>query len=366
MKTKLGILILVLIMPLVGYAAEAGSDDAKKGWYTNIVDYDFVAQHAVLPQKPGVMIIDSRPTARKYDKGHVPGAVSIPDSSFDKMTNLLPQDKSTLLILYCGGTKCKLSHKSAFKAEKLGYTNIKVYAEGYPDWKKKGGLEAVSIAHIKKLVDSKAKVVIIDSRPKARKYDKGHIPGAISIPDTQFDQFKDQLPADKATPLYFYCGGLKCKLSPNSAQKAIALGYTKVYIVPEGYPAWKKAYGGGAAKAAPAIKEGTAGGNITVASFQQIMQEAPNTLLLVDVRDPEEFKSGTIQGAINIPINELEKKMDSLPTDKTVVFFCGTGGRAGEAYDMLKMFKADMKAYFLNAEIDFKSDGSYSMKELQS
>jgi len=227
-------------------------------------------------------------------------------------------------------------------------------------------LQAVSIARIKKLVDSKAKVVIVDSRPKARKYDKGNIPGAISIPDTQFDRFKDQLPADKATPLYFYCGGLKCKLSPSSAQKAIALGYTKVFIVPEGYPAWKKAYGGGAAKPAPAIKEGTAGGNITVASFQQIMSEAPDTLVLVDVRDPEEFKSGTIQGAINIPINELEKKMDSLPTDKTVVFFCGTGGRAGEAYDMVKMFKADIKTYFLNAEIEIKKDGSYSMKELES
>jgi len=363
MKTKLGILILVLIMPLVGYTAEPGGADAKKGWYTNIVDYNFVAQYAVLPQKPGVMIIDSRPTGRKYDQGHIPGAVSIPDSSFDKMTNLLPQDKSTLLLFYCGGTKCLLSHKSAFKAEKLGYSNIKVYAEGYPDWVKKGGLQAVSIAHIKKLVDSKAKVVIIDSRPKERKYDQGHIPGAISIPDTKFDELKDQLPADKATPLYFYCGGLKCKLSPNSAQKAIKLGYTKVYIVPEGYPAWQKSYGG-AAKAAPAVKEGSAGGNITVASFQEIMTAAPDSLMLVDVRDPEEFKAGTIQGAVNIPINELEKKLDSLPTDKTIVFFCGTGGRAGEAYDMAKMFKADLKTYFLNAEIDFKPDGSYKMKEL--
>ena len=365
MKTKLGILILVLIMPLVGYAAESSGADVKKGWYPNIVDNQFVAQHAVLPPKPGVMIIDSRPTARKYDKGHIPGAVSMPDSAFDKMTDMLPADKSTLLLFYCGGTKCKLSHKSAFKAEKLGYTNIKVYAEGYPDWKKKGGLQAVSVAHIKKLIDTKAKVVIVDSRPKARKYDKGHIPGAISIPDREFDKFKDQLPANKSTPLYFYCGGLKCKLSPSSAQKAIKLGYTKVYIVPQGYPGWKKTYGG-AAKAAPAVKEGTAGGNITVASFKEIMNVAPETLLLVDVRDPDEFKTGSMKGAINIPINDLEKKMDSLPADKTIVFFCGTGGRAGEAYDMLKMFKSGMKAYFLNAEIDFKQDGTYTMKELES
>jgi rhodanese-related sulfurtransferase len=363
MKTKLGILILFLIMPFLGYAAEGG---AKMVQYSNIVDYPFVAENATLPVKKKVMVIDARPKARKYDKGHIPGAVSIPFINFDKMTDMLPENKKTLLIYYCGGLKCALSHKSAFKAEKLGYTNIKVYAAGYPDWKKNGGLQGVDVAHIKKLIDSKANVVIIDSRPKKRKYDKGHIPGAISIFDKDFDKLGWALPADKATPLYFYCGGPKCKLSPNSAKKAIALGYTKVYIVPGGYPAWKKAYGGAAAKAAPAVKEGTAGGNITVASFQEIMKVAPETLLLVDVRDAEEFKSGSMKGAINIPINDLEKKMDSIPADKTIVFFCGTGGRAGEAYDMLKMFKSDMKAYFLNAEIEFKQDGSYTMKELES
>ena len=61
-------------------------------------------------------------------------AVSIPDSQFDKMTDKLPADKDALLIFYCGGLKCKLSHKSATKAEKLGYTNVKVFAEGYPKW----------------------------------------------------------------------------------------------------------------------------------------------------------------------------------------------------------------------------------------
>ncbi len=50
-------------------------------------------------------------------------------------------------------------------------------------------------------------VLIIDSRPKRPKYDKGYIPTAISIPDRKFDQFKDQLPADKNSLLIFYCGG---------------------------------------------------------------------------------------------------------------------------------------------------------------
>ncbi len=62
----------------------------------------------------------------------------------------------------------------------------------------------------------------------------------------------------------------------------------------------------------------------------------------------------------------MGKKMDSLPGNKTVVLFCGTGGRAGEAYDMIMMLKSDVKVYFLNAEIEFNKDGSYTMKELES
>ena len=50
-----------------------------------------------------MVIVDSRPTKPKYVKGHIPGAISIPDSQFDKLTGNLPTDKSTPLIFYCGG-----------------------------------------------------------------------------------------------------------------------------------------------------------------------------------------------------------------------------------------------------------------------
>lgn len=347
-------------------AAEAKPAADKTGWYHDIVDVNFVKQYAVLPKRNDVLIIDSRPTARKYDKGHIPGAVSIPDSQFDKMKHLLPKDKSTLLIFYCGGTKCKLSHKSAGKAEKLGYKNIKVYANGYPDWVKNGNIASVSEAYVKKLIDTNAKVVIIDSRPKARKYDKGHIPGAISIPDKDFDKMTDKLPAEKSTPLLFYCGGYKCKLSDNSAQKAMKLGYTNVKTFAAGFPAWKKAYGKGmistaSAAAKPAIKAGAEEGTITVASLEKILKKNPESVVLVDVRDTEEFKQGTFKTAINIPINKLEKKIDTLPKNKPIVFFCGSGGRSGEAYDMVKMFRSDLEVYFLDAELSFNKDGSYVM-----
>ncbi len=75
-------------------------------------------------------------------------------------------------------------------------------------WKKTAGnYYAVEASYVKKKIDDNAGVVIVDSRPKRPKYDKGHVPGAISIPDRKFDELKGNLPTDKSTPLIFYCQG---------------------------------------------------------------------------------------------------------------------------------------------------------------
>jgi len=88
------------------------------------------------------------------------------------------------LIFYCGGLKCKLSHKSAKKAEALGYTNIKVFAKGFPAYMKvAGNYPQVPVEWMKKQLDKNTDMVVVDSRPKRKKFDKGHIPTAISIPD---------------------------------------------------------------------------------------------------------------------------------------------------------------------------------------
>ena len=344
----------------------------RDGWYNKaLVGFEFVRDNVDIPPKKGVAIIDSRPAARQYDPGHLPAAINIPDTQFDKLADKLPADKSTLLIFYCGGLECPLSHNSAFKAEKLGYTQIKVYPAGMPDWKEKGGMISVSAAHIKKLIDDKASYLLIDARPK-RVADKGMIPTAVNISDTDFDKQVDKLPADKTTALIYYCGGLECVLSDKSAEKAKKLGYTNVFTYPEGYPEWEKLHGasavttnaGGSSASASAstLVAGKEKGSVTVESFQKIWESAPQSLLLVDVRDPREFSAGTIKGAVSVPINELEKKVGSLPLDKPVVFFCSTGARSGEAYDTVKLLRDDVKAYFLDADIKF-AEGSYTIKQ---
>lgn len=53
-------------------------------------------------KKERFVIIDSRPAPR-YHEGHIPGAISIYDSEFEKHSGRLPEDKDILLIFYCGG-----------------------------------------------------------------------------------------------------------------------------------------------------------------------------------------------------------------------------------------------------------------------
>ena len=80
------------------------AEPAKADWqFHDIVDVAFVQPYATMPQPKGVMIIDSRPYQPKFANGHIPTAISIPDSQFEKMTDKLPEDKSTLLIFYCEG-----------------------------------------------------------------------------------------------------------------------------------------------------------------------------------------------------------------------------------------------------------------------
>jgi rhodanese-related sulfurtransferase len=362
---------LVLAAALVGCASTpkdepqaAAAPQFEK--YHAIVDVKFVMDHVTVPMAEDVMIIDARPKRAKYDKGHIPGAVSIPDSQFDKMVDQLPTNKDALLVFYCGGLKCPLSHKSAFKAEKLGYTNVKVFAEGFPKYMKvAGNYPAVSVERVKTQQDKGADIALIDARPKKKKYDKGHIPSAISIPDSQFAKNAALLPADKSKPLVFYCGGFKCPLSHKSAKKALEMGYTNVKVFDAGYPAWVAYAGKDSTVKTTAIKSGGEEGSIDNKLFTKLIEENPNSMYIIDVRDPAEFATGSFKTAVNIPVDQLEAKIPGLPATKPIVFVCGTGARSGEAYYMVQDVRPELKeVYYVEAEIAFNKDGSFKLTEI--
>jgi phage shock protein E len=59
--------------------------------------------------------------------------------------------------------------------------------------------------------------------------------------------------------------------------------------------------------------------------------------LLVDVRSSSEFSGGHIEGALNIPIQELSGRMGELGgKDEQIVVYCQSGGRSAMAKRLLE------------------------------
>jgi rhodanese-related sulfurtransferase len=80
--------------------------------------------------------------------------------------------------------------------------------------------------------------VAVDANGDSTRRQMGVIPGAVLLRD--LDAI-DQLPADKATGLVFYCANSACRASHEAAEKAIAAGYTRVRELPDGIAGWVKA-----------------------------------------------------------------------------------------------------------------------------
>ena len=85
----------------------------------------------------------------------------------------------------------------------------------------------------------------------------------------------------------------------------------------------------------------------------------------MDVRDADEYKKGSLKTAVNIPIDDLEEKIKTLPADKPVVFICGTGARSGEAFYMVQDVRPELKnVFYVDGEMTIKKDGSFTLKKL--
>ncbi len=67
--------------------------------------------------------------------------------------------------------------------------------------------------------------------------------------------------------------------------------------------------------------------------------DAGESVVVVDVREPDEFKGGHIEGAVNVPIRTLAKSLDQLPKDKAapIAVVCKSGIRAAYGTMTLKM-----------------------------
>ncbi len=59
--------------------------------------------------------------------------------------------------------------------------------------------------------------------------------------------------------------------------------------------------------------------------------------LLLDVRTPSEFSAGHLEGAINIPVDQLQSRLQEIgDTDRSIVVYCASGMRSRSALNVLR------------------------------
>lgn len=83
---------------------------------------------------------------------------------------------------------------------------------------------------------------------------------------------------------------------------------------------------------APALASGSIGPQDYVSRYAQPQVDH----LLIDVRTPEEFASGHINGAVNIPLDQIGRRLSEIPKDRQVVLYCRSGNRSQQAARLLR------------------------------
>ena len=88
-----------------------------------------------------------------------------------------------------------------------------------------------------------------------------------------------------------------------------------------------------AAAAVVVIRRLRGGGRVPSTMVRQLIDSGAQ---VVDVRTPQEFGGGAYPGAVNIPLQELPRRIDEIRKGKPVVVYCASGGRSAMAAAMLK------------------------------
>lgn len=72
------------------------------------------------------------------------------------------------------------------------------------------------------------------------------------------------------------------------------------------------------------------------AKMSVVKQKIEAGAKIVDVRSPDEFRDGGFPGAVNIPLQDLQRRLGEIPKEKPVVLYCASGARSGMGARMLK------------------------------
>src|SRR5882762_5477184 len=155
------------------------------------------------------------------------------------------------------------------------------------------GTAEISTDELRRILAEKS-AVVLDARPHME-FSISHIPGAVNVapkPGVPMSSYVSDvseigrlMEGKKETPLVLYCNGPYCGKSKRLAEELRMAGHTNVRRYQLGIPVWR------------------ALGGVTEIEPDGLRHVVANdrTAVLVDVREPEAFRAGTLPGARSIP-----------------------------------------------------------------
>ena len=150
------------------------------------------------------------------------------------------------------------------------------------------------------------------------------IPGSQCIALEELDK---KLPAffpKKSQPIVFYCESDRCPRAGLAYEKAKLLGYESIFILEDGLVAWKKA--GYEVESFQRIKRAP----VTSIKFEklQTLLKDKKGLFILDIRSEDAFTTNHIDGATNIPLYTLHKRLKEIPKNVPVIVIDENGKRS--------------------------------------
>jgi rhodanese-related sulfurtransferase len=186
---------------------------------------------------------------------------------------------------------------------------------------------------------------VIDVREPSELEANGHVPGAVNIPVKTLADNPALLPADLDAPIVVYC---KSGTRSTWAWTILsALGYTNVRNMAAGFDGWLAAQLPSEEGLAPAEEISTAiianeAQYMAVKDFANNAPEGWATIkpvdvnekmingeefLLIDNRRADEYEAGYVDGAVNIPLEEMMSRLDEIDQDAEIIVYCRSGVR---------------------------------------
>jgi hydroxyacylglutathione hydrolase len=167
---------------------------------------------------------------------------------------------------------------------------------------------------------------VVDTRP-ARDFAQGAVPGTINIPANRtFTTWAGSL-LGYDRDFYLLLDQDGPELVEELARDLIGIGLDRLagYFDNEVVDTWRGSMGSLQTTAELSLAEVAA--RLGVGAGHEIV---------LDVRGAGEWEAGHIPGALNIPVGELDQRLDEIPRNRAVIVHCQTGSRAAMAASILK------------------------------